>query len=261
MQLDGEFHLSGYNAGDYMLSGGLNGMSRSGKGSLRLFLENISRTPSFVFDKRSTFNLSGIGDFQKENITSFGVTAQYKRFSLGFRNHLLVNHTYFADRFRSAQYEKPVNIIQVFATRHSRWGRYWNWYGELHLQQADGASPVKLPLLFARNRLAFEGLFFRNLNLSTGIECRYFSPYKAFGYSPVIGQFYLQDSVTVNNRPDISFFAHFRIRSFTGYLRFENLNTADFSNGLSFIRNNFSAPHYPMPGLLIRFGIKWHFVN
>ena len=261
IQMNGEFHLSGYNAGDYLLSGNLGGMNRSGKGSVQLSIENISRTPSFIFDKRSSFNLSGNGDFQKENISTFGVTTQYKRFSLGFKNHLLVNLTYFADRFRPAQYDKAINIIQVFASRHSRFGKYWNWYGDLYLQQTDDASPVRLPLLFTRNRLAFEGLFFKNLHLSTGIECRYFSPYKAWGYSPVLGQFYRQDSVSISNRPDINFFAHFRIRSFTGYLRFENLNTADFSNGFSFVHNNFTAPHYPSPGLLIRLGIKWHFVN
>ena len=41
----------------------------------------------------------------------------------------------------------------------------------------------------------------------------------------------------------------------------ENLNTANFSNGLGFVDNNFAAPHYPTQGLMIRFGIRWWFVN
>lgn len=261
VQLDGELHLSGYNTGDYLVSGSLSGKNKSGKGSLRLQLENISRRPSFVFDRRSAFNLSGNDDLQKENITSLGAAAQYNRFSIGFKNHFLLNYSYFSDHYQVSQYGKTINILQLFVSRHSRFGKYWNWYGDISLQQTDGAAPVRVPLLFTRNRLAFEGIFFKNLNLSTGFEVRYFSPYKAWGYSPAIGQFYYQDSITINNRPDVSFYAHFRIRSFTGYLRFENLNTVDFSNGLSFIRNNFTAPHYPSQGLLIRFGIKWHFVN
>ncbi len=54
---------------------------------------------------------------------------------------------------------------------------------------------------------------------------------------------------------------HFRIRSFTAYLRFENLNSLRIDNGLEFKRHNFGAPQYPYPGLVTRFGIYWSFVN
>jgi hypothetical protein len=71
----------------------------------------------------------------------------------------------------------------------------------------------------------------------------------------------VQDSFTIANRPDIAAFAHFRIRSFTGYLRAENLNTLSFTNGFGFTRNNFGAPLYIYPGFVFRFGILWNFVN
>jgi hypothetical protein len=112
-----------------------------------------------------------------------------------------------------------------------------------------------------RNRLAIEGVFFKNLNLSTGIEMRYYSPYKANGYSPLLGQFFKQDAVTINNLPDVTTFINFRIKGFTGFLRAENLNTMSFKNGFGFINNNFAAPFYPTQGMMIRLGIKWWFVN
>jgi hypothetical protein len=130
------------------------------------------------------------------------------------------------------------------------------------LQQTDAAAPIKVPLIFTRNRLAYEGVFFKNLNLSTGLEFRYYTPYKAYNYSPVMGHFFVPDtSFTLRNRPDISAFLHFRIKSFTAFIRAENLNTMDFSNGFGFTKNNFAAPHYAYPGLVIRFGIQWNFVN
>ncbi|MEN9571618.1 MAG: hypothetical protein RL172_2849, partial [Bacteroidota bacterium] len=46
-----------------------------------------------------------------------------------------------------------------------------------------------------------------------------------------------------------------------GYLRAENLNSISFVNGFGFIHNNFAAPHYIYPGMVIRFGIQWNFVN
>jgi hypothetical protein len=129
------------------------------------------------------------------------------------------------------------------------------------VQQTDQAAPIKVPFLFTRNRLAFEGTFYKNLNLSTGLEVRYYTPYKANNYSPVIGQFTPQDTVTISNTPDVSAFLHFRIKGFTGYIRAENLNTVSFRNGFGFINNNFAAPHYPTQGMIIRFGIQWWFVN
>jgi len=70
-----------------------------------------------------------------------------------------------------------------------------------------------------------------------------------------------QDTSSISNRPDITAFMHFRIKTFTGYLRAENLNTISFYNGFGFTHNNFAAPHYITPGLIIRLGIQWNFVN
>ncbi|HYH15768.1 MAG TPA: putative porin, partial [Flavisolibacter sp.] len=108
---------------------------------------------------------------------------------------------------------------------------------------------------------AFEGNFFRNLFLSTGLDIRYHTPYKQDHYFPLIGQFAYQDTTTIRNRPDIHAFFNFRIRSFQAYVRAENLNTLDYNNDFTFTRHNFAAPDYPYPGLVIRLGIFWSFVN
>jgi len=93
---------------------------------------------------------------------------------------------------------------------------------------------------------------------------RYFTPYKADGYSPVVGQFFTQTETTIKQKlPDISGYLNFRIRSFTAYVRAENLNTMQVNgaSGFGFTNNNLVAPHYPYPGLRIRIGIFWSFVN
>jgi hypothetical protein len=98
--------------------------------------------------------------------------------------------------------------------------------------------------------------------MNTGLEIRYHTPYKANGYSPLIGQFFFQDQQQVAlAMPDIHAYLHFRIRSFTSYVRLENLNTMRFLDGFGFTNNNFSAPYYPYPGLVFRVGIFWSFVN
>ena len=120
---------------------------------------------------------------------------------------------------------------------------------------------MKVPLFFTRNRFAYEGVFYKNLNLSAGLEFRYFTPYEAYNYSPLVAQFVPQDTFKLKNLPDISAFLHFRIKSFTAYIRAENLNAVSFKNGFGFTNNNFAAAHYPTQGFIFRFGIQWAFVN
>jgi len=76
-----------------------------------------------------------------------------------------------------------------------------------------------------------------------------------------MGKFFPQDSITIQNLPEVSAFFNFRIKSFTAFIKAENLNTVYIDQGFGFTNNNFAAPLYPTPGLVIRFGIKWSFVN
>jgi hypothetical protein len=114
---------------------------------------------------------------------------------------------------------------------------------------------VNLPQLLTRNRFAYEGnLGFKNLNLSTGIELRYHTPYKADNYSPILGQFVFQDTAIISNRPDVNLFVDFSIKTFKAFVRLENVN----SIGKNY---NFVMSHYPYTPLWFRLGIWWGFVN
>ncbi|MEP7144169.1 MAG: putative porin, partial [Ferruginibacter sp.] len=257
----GEFYFNGVNSGDYSIYGSLSRYLNKKLGSIRLSFSNANRSPSFIYTNYSSFNFGNTDSYKKENIISIKASADNPFVSLSFANYLITNHIYFKDYHLTDQYSKLINILQASASKKIRVSRRWNWYTEVTLQQTDGAGPIKVPFIFTRNRLAYEGLFYQNLNLSAGLEFRYYTPYKEYNYSPVMGQFMPQDSVTFKNRPDISGFMHFRIKTFTAYLRAENLNAIDFSNGFGFTKNNFAAPHYVYPGFIFRFGILWNFIN
>jgi hypothetical protein len=97
--------------------------------------------------------------------------------------------------------------------------------------------------------------------LSTGFDIRYTPPYYMDNYSPLLGQFFPQNQVKLSNRPELAAYANFRIRTFTAFGRVENLNSVDFTNGFRFTHSNFAAPLYAYPGLLLRLGIFWTFIN
>ncbi|RYY70973.1 MAG: hypothetical protein EOO13_04775 [Chitinophagaceae bacterium] len=259
--LKGEFFLNGFNTGEYNVTASLSRFLNKKLGDVQLYFTNSSRTPSFIFDKRSSFNIENNSSTAKENIISFGATANNPIVQLGFANHLITNYAYFTSYYQSGQSSKLINILQVSAFKKIKLNRRWNYYIDATLQQTDPSAPIKVPLIFTRSRLAFEGNFYKNLFLSTGLEVRYFTPYYAYNYSPLVGQFVPQDSIKLKNLPDVHAFLHFRIKTFTGFLRAENLNSVSFKNGFGFVNNNYSSPYIPSPGMIIRFGVRWWFVN
>ena len=257
----GEFYLNGINSGDYSAFATLSRILNKKLGSVRLLFNNVNRSPSFIYTGYSSFNFGNLGDYKKENITVLKASAENPFFNISFTNYLLTNYLYFTDFYHTAQYNRLINLLQASVSKKIPISKRWNWYTEITLQQTDGSAPIKVPFVFTRNRLAYEGVFYKNLNLSAGLEFRYYTSYKSYNYSPLMGQFVTQDSVATKNRPDVSGFLHFRIKTFTAFLRLENLNAVDFSNGFGFTKNNFAAPHYAYPGLIFRLGILWNFIN
>lgn len=257
----GEFYVNGLNSGNYNAYITVARHLNNKLGDIRLFFKNVNRTPSFIFDNASSFNFNNATLAKKENIISFGADAGNKFINLGFKNHIITNLAYFSDHYHTAQSAKVINLLQLYASKKIRLTKRWNLYTDLTFQQTDGSAPVKVPLLFSRNRLAYEGNWFKNLFASAGLEVRYFTPFEAYDYTPVMGQFTPQDTFKLKNLPDVAAFFHFRIKSFTGFIRAENLSTVSFSNGFGFTNNNFAAPHYPTQGFIFRLGIQWGFVN
>jgi hypothetical protein len=266
VELFGNLYTAGFNSGEYNAHISLKRfVGKKNLGYAEIGFENVNRSPSFLFDTRSSFYLDAAKSFKKENSSHIFASLYQPALKLKLTGdyYLISNYSYFTDFYKPEQYDAIFNLLRVSAQKTFKLSRHLNWYADVYLQQKTGGAPVHVPLIFTRNRIAFEGTFFKNLNLSTGLELRYHTPYKADNYSPVPGQFFYQDSITIHNSPDISAFVHFRIRSFKAFLRFENLNTVQVTKdgGFGWTNNNLAAPGYPYPGLHIRLGIWWNFVN
>lgn len=262
----GNFYVAGFNAADYDAYISLKRLISRQIGSLQLGFRNVNRTPSFVFDQRTAFwKQLNNESFNKENLTGLfaAIERPQSRLRLSGNYYLITNYTYFNAINQREQESGLFNLLQVTLEKQFTLYKSWQWRTMVVLQQKAGSAPVNVPLLFTRNQIGYEGnLGFRNLRTAFGMEVRYHTPYKADGYSPLLGQFYYQDSARINNSPEVSLYLHFRIKSFTAYVRAENLNTYRFAgDNTGFTNNNFGAPGYPMPGLQIRVGIFWSFVN
>jgi hypothetical protein len=258
----GKLYAAGPYGGDYSALASLKGVLGKNIGSLQLGFQNVNRTPSFIYENRSSFPSITNSAFGKENISRLFANIEIPRLQLKlYGNYYLVtNYTYFDSFLTAKQASSLFNVLHIGAEKKFRLTRFWNLYTEVQLQQKTGDAPVNIPFLLTRNRLVYEGNFFKNLYLATGLEMRYYVSYKADGYSPFTGQFFYQDNQTISNRPDINLFLHFRIKTFKGFLRLENVNTLN-TKGFSFNKYNFGAPNYPTRALWFRAGVWWTFIN
>lgn len=258
-----QLYLNGLNAGDYSAIISMKRQLGTTIGSLKIGFQNVNKSPVFILNPLSSFPVQNRLGYNKENIIRFFL--QYDIPKVGWKlnaEYFAVNNYIYYDSFLTAKQDPTLfNVLHISAEKKFKLAKHWNWYFDGHLQQTTGAPPINLPFLYTRNRIAFEGNFFTNLFISTGFEIRYQTPYKAANYSPFLGQFMYQNTYSVSNRPDIAAFLNFRIKSFKAFFRLENLNTLDVQNGFKFDKRNFAAEQYTYPGLWIRFGVWWNFVN
>lgn len=265
---NGKLFFTGFNAGDFDAHISLQRLLGKKFGYLQLGFENTSRTPSFIFDNRSSFYLMKTElNLKKENNTHLFASYFLPNFRFRLTGHyyLITNYTYYRAFYKVQQENTLFNLLQIALHKTIKFGKRWNWHADIYFQQKIGDAPVNMPAFFTRNRIGYEGnLGFKNLDIAMGTEIRYRANYRADNYSPALGQFFYQDSITIRNKlPDISAYVHFRIKPFKAFVRVENLNTARMMPGgnFGFTNNNLVAPGYALPGLQFRLGIWWSFVN
>ncbi|HEX6915559.1 MAG TPA: putative porin [Chitinophagaceae bacterium] len=253
----GQLYLNGFNSGDYAAQISLKRSLGRKLGFLELGFQNVNRTPSVIFFGKTSFPVRKNTGFDKENHTRlFGSYDNPKiAFRLSAEYFIASNYSYF-DSFYHAKQERTIfNFLHLAAEKRFVLAKNIHLYTELHLQQATGNPPVHVPLLFTRNRLAYEGkLGLKNLDLAAGVEMRYHTPYKADNYSPLNGQFVFQDTVTISNRPELNLFVDFRIKTFKAFIRLENINASGN-------KMNLVSSHYLYMPMWFRVGIWWGFVN
>lgn len=265
----GKFYFAGLNLGDYEAKASIQSLLGQRIGSLKLGFDNVNRSPGYNMNPNSSFYLMPEEtEFKKENITHIYAEIYQPVLKMNLNGHyyLINNYLYLTEFYKYRQHNVLFNLLQINAGKVFEAGRkkQWKWRADVSVQKVIGSAPVNVPLVYTRNRFAYEGnLGYRRLDLAFGIDTRYRLNYKANHYSPVLGEFFYQNDSTVKYKlPDIAGFVHFRINNFKLFFRAENLNTFRILDGQAgWTNHNFGAPDYPYPGLIIRLGIFWGFVN
>jgi len=259
----GKLFLNGFYSGDYEAQVYLSRILNDKGNYIKLAFQNFNRTPSANLLGYTQFPIKALPGITKENtIDMMGVLGnQRKEWRLQVNYQLINNYNYFNSGYQPVSYSGVINYLRFQAENKVALSTHWNWYNQLNVQLVDQNGPIHVPLVLTRQRIAFEGNFYKNLNLSTGLEFIYHTDYKADMYMPFTGQFYTQNDFTLHNRPTSNAFLHFMIKRLKGYIRLENLNTLIPTSSALGTAYNFSAKSYPTNSMWFRVGIWWNFIN
>ena len=131
--------------------------------------------------------------------------------------------------------------------------------GEVAYQKSSEPSILPLPELSAYGNLYLHAGLVKNvLKVSLGADVRYFTKYNAPDYSPVIGQFYLQNpenTVAIGGCPMVNVYANLHWKRTRIFVMMYNVNQ---NSGNS---RYFLAPHYPISPRILKLGISWNFFD
>ncbi len=246
-------------AGDYRIFGELF-FAVGNLGQLEFSANNQLYSPNmlqerFVSTGREIWN----NDFRKTletNLSGAYLLPQWD-FEVRASYHLLNNYIYYDTLGFARQTGTPVSVVQLIIKKDFH-------LGHIHLEnvvtlQQSSEDFLRLPELFTKNSLYYQGKWFRVLNVQLGADLRLATTYYPNTYNPVVGQFILQDEQEVELYPAVDGYFALRITRFRAFFKFENLTRFAIPMSEQLF---YQTARYPFQtGSGIRLGIQWRFVN
>ena len=153
------------------------------------------------------------------------------------------------------QYSERVDYLKVKVEKDIKYKKYGLANTIMYQNVLAGDEVFKVPQIVTRQTLYYEDHWFnRALFMQTGVTFKYFTKYNMNAYDPVLGEFYVQDSLELGGFPMIDLFFNAKVRQTRIFFTWEQFNTMFASKN-----EQFSAPGYPFRDSVIRFGLVWDF--
>ncbi len=272
----GEFRTTGEDWGEFNISGNAQVHLPLKKDTLHVGVKGYLRNerPSFYYRHFHARNAWWDNDnLDKTFRASVGGELRYRRTRLAVNFESLQNLAYFQERqspYAGAsgaklalygvgveQTSKNIQVITATLGQDFRWG-ILNWENELTYQLTSDKDLMPLPTFSAYSNIYLLFRIAKVLRTELGADVRYFTEYYAPAYSPIIGQYVLQDRaerIKIGNYPSVNVYANFHLKQARFYVMASHVN---YSSGSG---RPFLVPNYPLNRLVMRLGISWNFFN
>lgn len=134
----------------------------------------------------------------------------------------------------------------------------FNWENVITYQKSSNTNVLPVPDLNIYSNLYLRFMIAKVLRIDLGADVRYFTKYYAPDYSPLLGQFVVQDhgdnNIKVGGYPIVNVYANMHLKHTRFFVMMTHVNAGDGGN-------RFFTPHYPLNGMLLRLGVSWNFFN
>ena len=257
---DVKFGLVGDVAGDIDLNGRITTQFRLKNDSVRIMAEgHFSNTAQPYLLQQYISN-----HFAWNN--NFGKTRRYKvggnlhipwtktTLSVGVEN--IQNYVYFNSSSLPQQYGGNVQVFSASLNQELNVG-ILHWNNTVYYQKTSNSDILPLPELTVYSNLFLKFIAFRVLKVQFGVDCDYYTSYKALNYQPATMSFHVQgeEPMHVGNYPIMNVYVNARLYKTRFYVQYSHLNQGWFSS------NSFFMPHYPMNPRRLEMGLSIDFTN
>lgn len=183
---------------------------------------------------------------------SLAIPSTYTSLTVGVEN--LQNLVYFDNLALPAQARDNIQVFSASLNQAIRY-RAFNWENRITFQTTSNSTALPLPSLSIYSNLYFYFKIARVLQVQFGIDCDYYTRYKAVSYQPATMAFYNQNEIDCGNYPFMNLYCNMKLGRARFYLMMSHIN-----QGLTG-KNYFSMPHYPLNPRRFQLGVSIDFLN
>jgi hypothetical protein len=255
----GKLWLTGYRAGDMILSGKIDKYIQSGKGQTSITVGgSLTLTePSYFMQHYASNHFMWENDFNKtkEIIAYGGIENEPLKFKLKGYLSTISDFIYIGTDTLPSQHHPLISIFSADLYKHFKLGPF-NSIHRLVYQLPTDKNIIRVPDLsyYTSNFFAFSPV--KNvLTTEIGFDLMYYTKYRGLAYMPSFGMFYHQDEKNIGNYPYIDIFITAKLKRTRFYIKYDHINS-----GLTG-KDYFQVLHYPMPVRTFKFGLSWTFYD
>ena len=261
-QADGEVCVLGRKVGEFAVNGTVGLGFKIGQDSLTVDAKAFVRneTPDYFLQHYYSNHYRWDNDFRKLYRYRVSGEAAYPtrwfvpRLNVSYET--VQNLIYFKGLEGPKQTNQAVSILAADLTANIT--TPWVNLDNRLVYQYSSSSLVSLPALTLYHNLYYHGSWFRRaMDAQIGVDLSYCTSYRAPYLNAALGQFAVQDEVTVGNYPRMNVYASFYVRliHLRFFAQYQHFN-ATFMN-----RKYYSMPSYPTNPGVFRAGLAFHFYN
>lgn len=257
--LTGRFGLVGPAAADFRVEGNVSTLFKMLGDTVRVtaYGHISNEAAPYLMNHYLSNHFIWENDFGKTRRVKFGghVTLPFSGTYINAGVENIQNLIYFDGDAMPRQHGGNIQVVSIALHQDLKAG-ILNWRNRITYQTTTAsASVLPAPKLAIYSNLYILFRVARVLHVQLGVDCDYYTRYKAPSFQPATMTFYNQDEISVGNYPFMNAYVNMKLSKARFYVLFSHVN-----QGLTG-KNYFALPHYPMNPRRFQIGVSVDFAN